>query len=216
MEDHAIIALWKDYGQKLDESLQLNRNNAEDLTKIKVQSALAGMQPLKIFTIIVGILWVAFVDTMIINSLPGGNLFFLVSAGIQVMLTKLAIGIYLYQVILIRRVDISEPILNTQQKLAQLRSSTLLVTRILFLQLPVWTTFYWNKSMIENGNAGLYVLQAVVTLSFLFIALWLFFNIRYKNRDKRWFRLIFSGKEWQPVLKSAELLHEIESYKEVR
>jgi hypothetical protein len=213
MEEDTLITLWKSYGQKLDENLQLNRRNAEDLTKIKVKSALNSMQPVKIFTIIVGTLWVLFVDALIIRLFPVANPFFLVSAGIQVLLTKLAIGIYLYQFFLIQKVDISQPVLKTQELLTRLKSSTLWVTRILFLQLPVWTTFYWNKSMLQNGNMALYLLQAVVTLAFLFIALWLFFNIRYQNRNKRWFRFIFSGKEWQPLFRSMELLTEIETCK---
>lgn len=215
MEDQAIIDLWKSYGQKLDESLQLNRKNAADISKMKVQSAVAGMQPLKLFTIIIGIVWVAFVDMMIVKGFSVASPFFLVSAGIQVLLTKIALGIYLYQVVLIRQVDISEPILAAQQQLSRLRSSTIWVTRILLLQLPVWTTFYWNKSMLDKGTTSQFVLQAIITLTFTFAAIWLFANIRYENRDKRWFRLIFNGKEWQPVIQAMELLREIESYKEM-
>lgn len=213
MEDTAIISLWKSYGEKLDESLLLNRQNATDITKMKVHSFLSSMKPLKIFTILVGILWVGFVDLLIIKSFHVANPFFLISAIIQVLLTKLAIGIYLYQLVLIQQVDISEPVLATQAKLARLRSSTLWVARLLFLQLPVWTTFYWNAGMLTNGNALLYIIQAIVTLSFTGMALWLFFNIKYENREKKWFRLIFSGREWDPVIKSMEMLRQLDEYK---
>jgi hypothetical protein len=171
------------------------------------------MRPLKIFTILAGILWIAFVDTLIIHLFPIANPFFLGSAILQVLLTKLSIGIYLYQLVLIQRADISEPVIATQNKLARLKSSTLWVARLLLLQLPVWTTFYWNRSMLENGNVLLYILQAVVTLSFIFLAIWLFRNIKYSNRNKKWFCLLFSGKEWNPVIKSMELLQQVEEYK---
>lgn len=213
MEDTEIINLWKSYDKKLDESLVFNRKNAEDITKMKVRSFLASMKPLKIFTILLGIVWVGFVDILIIKLFPVANLFFLISAGIQVLLTKLAIGIYLYQLILIGQVDISEPVLRTQEKLSRLKSSSLWVARLLFLQFPVWTTFYWNKSMLQNGNIVLYVLQMVVTLLFTFLAVWLFYNIKYENKDKKWFRLIFNGKEWNPVIKSMALLSEIDEYR---
>ena len=213
MEDAAIISLWKSYGEKLDESLLLNRQNAADITKMKVHSFLSSMRPLKIFSILAGILWVGFVDVLIIGSFSFANIFFLVSAIIQVLLTKLAIGIYLYQLILIQQVDISQPVLTTQDKLARLKSSTLWVAKLLFLQLPVWTTFYWNAGMLTNGNVFLYIIQAIVTLSFIGIAVWLFINIKYENRDKKWFRLIFSGKEWDPVIKSMDLLHQLDEYK---
>ena len=212
MEDLEIINLWKSYDKKLDENLLLNRKNAEDITKIKVQSLLASMKPLKIFSILLGILWVGFVDVLIISS-HSANPFFLISAAIQVLLTKVAIVIYLYQLILIHRVDISEPVLAAQHKLARLKSSTLWVTRLLFLQLPVWTTFYLNKGVFVNGNIGVCILQTVVTVSFTVLAVWLFLNIKYENRDKKWFRLIFNGKEWTPVIRSMELLSQVEEYK---
>ncbi len=213
MEDTAILDLWKSYNKKLDESLQLNRKNAADITMLKVQNFLASMRPIKIFTILVGILWVGFVDILIINLFNTANPFFLVSAIIQVLLTKLAIGIYLYQLILIHDTDISEPVLSTQDKIARLKSSTLWVTRLLFLQLPVWTTFYLNGSMLQTGNIGLYIVQIIVTLSFTFLAVWLFLNIKFENRNKKWFKLIFNGIEWNPVMKSMELLDQIEEYK---
>ena len=213
MEDIEIINLWKSYDKKLEENLLLNRKNVEDITKMKVQSLLASMKPLKVFTILIGIIWVGFLDVLIINLFHIASPFFLISAGILVLLNKLAIGLYLYQLIVIHQVDISEPILASQDKLARLKSTTLLVTRLLFLQLPLWTTFYWNESMLENGNIVLLILQIVVTLLFTFAAGWLFRNIKYENRDKKWFRLIFNGKEWSPVIKSMELLSQIDEYR---
>jgi hypothetical protein len=213
MENTDIINLWKSYDKKLEENLILNKKNAEDITKLKVQSLIASMKPLKIFTIVIGIIWVGIVDTLIINFFHEANPIFLISAGIQVLLTKLAIGIYLYQMVLIHQVDISNPILKTQEKLTRLKSTTLWITRLLFLQLPFWTTFYWNESMLENGNVWLYTLQFLVTSVFSFIAIWLFFNIRYANRNKRWFQIIFSGKEWTPIVKSMELYSEIKEFK---
>ena len=213
MEDAAIIALWKSYTQKLDESLELNRKNTIAITQMKVSSLLASMKPIKIITIIVGLLWVGFVDTIIIGVFHIANPFFLVAAIVQVLLTKLAIGIYLYQLILIYQTDSSAPVLVTQEKLARLQISTLWVPRLLFLQLPLWTIFYWNKSMLANGNMALYMLQAVVTLLCTGLAVWLFINIRYENSNKKWFQLLFSGKEWTPLMKSITLLEELSDYR---
>jgi hypothetical protein len=213
MEDTEIINLWKSYGKKLEENLALNRKNAEDITQIKVQSLLASMKPLKIFTILAGILWVVFIDILLINLFPVASPFFLISAGIQVLLTTLAIGIYLYQLVLIQQVDTSEPIVRTQDTLARLTASTLWVTRLLFLQLPVWTTFYLTTSMVENGNRIFLTVQTVITLVFTLLAVWLFRNINYANRDKKWFKLLFDGKEWTPVMKSMELLRQIDDYR---
>ena len=212
MQESEILNLWKTYNKKLEENLVLNKKNAEEITRIKVKSFLSSMKPLKLFTILVGIMWVVFVDVIIFSQLQDANLFFLLSAGIQVVLTKAAIVIYIYQLILIHQVDISEPVVVTQLRLARLKSTTLWVARLLFLQLPVWTTFYWNQGMLENGNLTLYIIQAITTLAFTYAAVWLFLNIRHENKDQKWFRLIFDGNEWSPVIKSMELMNQLDEY----
>ncbi|HEY8955256.1 hypothetical protein [Chitinophaga sp.] len=213
MEDKELIHLWKSYDQKLEETLVLNRELATDITRIKVQRFMSSMKPVKIFAIIIGLCWVAFVDLLIVRLFHTASPFFLVSAGIQVLLTKLAIGIYLYQLILVQQVDIGEPVLATQEKLSRLRSSTLWVARLLFLQLPVWTTFYLNAAMLLHAGILPVLIQLLVTAAFVYLAVWLFFNIRYENRDKKWFRLIFGGREWDPIIRSMELLGQVRGYK---
>jgi hypothetical protein len=214
MEDIAMIDLWKSYDKKLEETLAFNRRNADAITHIKAGSFLASMKPIKVFTIVVGILWVAFIDIIIIGSFPAASPFFWVSLGIQSLLTKVAIGVYLYQLALIHQVDISGPILVTQQKIARLQSSTLWITRLLFLQTPIWTTFFWSKQLFATGNIFLLVLPVVIALLFTWAAIWLFINIRYKNKDKKWFRLIFRGREWDPMLKAQDMLEQIGEYRE--
>lgn len=209
MEYNDVLNVWKSYDQKLNESLVLNRQNTEDITRLKVQSFLSSMKPIKIFTVIAGILWVGFLDMLVINLFHIASPFFLVSAGLVALLNTLAIGIYLYQLILIHESDLGEPIIATQKRIARLKSSTLWVARLLFLQLPAWTTFYLTTKMLQQAGTWLLAIQILVTWLFLFIAVWLFFNIKYSNRNKKWFRLIFSGREWGPVMKSKELLEQI-------
>ncbi|MCE7041841.1 hypothetical protein [Dyadobacter sp. CY312] len=208
MEDLEILNIWKSYDKKLDESLLVNRKNLEDITKLKVRSLLGSMTPLKIFTIVCGILWVGFLDVLIVNLWHVASPFFLASAGIQSFLTSLAIGIYLYQLILIHQVDITEPILNAKAKTVDLQLSTLWIDRLLFLQLPVWTTFYLSGNMLKTSPLPLLVLQLMITAIFTYVAVWLFFNIKYENRNNKWIRFIFTGKEWSAVISSMELLKE--------
>jgi len=213
MENTEIINLWKSYNEKLEENLMFNKRNAEDITKLKVQSFLSSMKPLKIFTILAGVCWVIFLDVLIVVLFNIGNPFSLVSVVSIMLLNKLAIGIYIYQLVVIYQVDIGESILETQGKLSRLKSSTIWVSRLLFLQFPFWTIFHLNKTMLENGNIWLYMFQFVLTGSFTYLAIWLFFNIKYENIDKKWFRLLFNGQEWTPIIKSMELCREIESFK---
>ncbi len=213
MLDTELIQLWKAYDKKLETSIALNRKNTEAITKIKVGSLLNSLRPLKIFTILIGILWVLFLDILVINLFSYGSTLFLISAGMVSLLNKIAIGLYVYQIVLIHQADIDEPVLATQAKLARLKSSTLWIARILILQLPFWTTFYWSKSMIEQGPIMLWILQIFITLSFSLIAIWFFVNIKFENKEKKWFKFIFNDQEWNNVMRSVELLHDIDDYK---
>ena len=209
-----MINLWKSYNEKLEENLMFNKKNAEDITKLKVQSFLSRMKPLKIFIVLMGIAWIVFLDVLIVNLFHAASPFFVVSAIIIALFNKLAIGIYTYQLVVIHQIDIGESILKTQEKLSRLKSSTLWVSRLLFLQLPFWTILHLNKTMLENGNGWFFVIQFIITGSFIFMGIWLFFNIKYENRDKKWFRLFFNGPEWTPLIKSIELCRDIEAFKQ--
>ena len=216
MDQSEIINLWKAYDRKLEASLMLNKSNAIEITRLKTKSLLSSMTPLKIFTIIVGMLWVGIGGTIVVNlfvhAYASVSPFFLYSAAFQLLLTAIGIGIYLYQLVLIHQMDITDTLIKTQKRLTHLKSSTLWVARILFLQLPVWTTFYWSMDLIKSGHLPYIFLNSVVTLLAIAVSLWLFINIRYENREKKWFKLIFEGKEWTPVIKAIELHKEIEAF----
>lgn len=213
MEDKDMMNVWQSYDQQLKAALVLNRKNTEDITRMKVQSFLASMKPIKIFTLLVGFAWVAFVDMIIFYTFHVASPFFLVSAIIQVLISKLAIIVYCYHLVLIYQTDISEPVVTTQERLARIQSSTIWVTRLSFLQLPVWTTFYWTTGMLVQGNRAAVISQFVITGLFVFAAIWLFINIRLENSHKKWFRLIFRGSDWDPLIRSKALLEEIGEYK---
>lgn len=218
MNELELKKLWQTTNNKLEASIVINKNNTDDITRVKVHSILGSMKPIKIFTLLVGILWVGIggiaLSLIYLNSFSEANKFFLFSASIQIGLTAVALLVYLYQLITIYQVDITDPILRTQEKLSNLKMSTLWVTRILFLQLPVWTTFWWSETMLTDWSILQWSITLIFTISFTIVAFWLFLNIKYENRNKKWFKLIFNGKEWTPLMKSIELLEQVEEYKE--
>jgi hypothetical protein len=210
MEDTALHQLWATYDAQLQASLQVQRAQATAITHMQARGLLASMQPTKVFATAVGLLWVLAVDGLLVATFPHASPFLLVSMGLQSLLTKLAIGLYLYQLVLIRQVDVSGPVRATQARIARLQASSLAVTRILFLQLPLWTTFYLSVPMLVAAPPALLVLQAVVTLAFSYAAWWLYRHLRWENRDRRWFKWLFQGKEWTPILKAGAMLEELE------
>lgn len=218
MNELELKQLWQSTNEKLEESLAINESLTDDINQMKVHSLINSMKPTKFFALLVGILWVGIggiaLSSIYLNSFADANKFFLFSASIQVGLTAVALIVYLYQLIKIYQVDITDPVMKTQEILSNLRMSTLWATRILFLQLPVWTTFWWNETMLTDWTVLQWSVVLFFTISFTIIAVWLFFNIKFENRDKRWFQLMFGGKEWTPLMKSMELLEQTREFKE--
>jgi len=217
MNELELKKLWQSANDKSGKTLAINGIDSDNLPQKKAYHFVSTMKPIKLFTLFAGIVWVGlgsiFLSRAYLFSFSETNKFFLFSVSVQVGLTAIALVIYLYQLITIYQVDKADPILKTQKKLAKLKTSTLWVTRILFLQLPVWTTFWWNEAMFAEWNGFQWFITGSVTLAFAFAAIWLFVNIKFENRDKKWFKLIFDGKEWTPLIKAMDLLDQLEEYK---
>lgn len=216
MNEQELKKLWQTTNQKLEKTLAAERINSNEISQLKVYHFISSMKPIKLFTLFAGIIWVGlgaiFLSHKYLYAFSESNKFFLFSATVQVGLTAVAVFVYLFQLITIYQVDITDTIFKTQKKLAQLKISTLWVTRVLFLQLPVWTTFWWNEAMFREWNVVQWLITGSLTLTFVFAAAWLFINIKFENRDKKWFRIIFDGKEWTPLMRSVELLEQLDEF----
>ncbi|UZR99891.1 hypothetical protein [Chondrinema litorale] len=213
MEEIDIMEIWKGYESKLNETLQINRQNTMEITKMKIKSHLVSLKPIKVFTILAGIIWVFFLDIIAIVAFNAGNISLLVSAVGLTIINKLAIGVYLYHLYLISKVGINSSVMELQDKLSRLKVSTLNITKILFLQFPLWTTFYWGWGMTQYGSPILWTIQLAITFTSIYLSYWLYINIKSENQNKKWFKLIFAEKEWQAVLKSMTLLEQVDEYK---
>ena len=214
MNDTDLENLWQTSNEQIAISQKSDKTSLDYLTKRNVSHFLSSMKPIKIFTLLVGLLWVFSIGYVLIkltiNAYDQVSLYFLYSAYFQVMLTAMAVIFYLIQLSTLYSIDFNNPVVILQKTLISLKASTLNVTRILILQLPFWTTFYWNESMFKNGTLPLFILQGAVTISFTYLAIWLFFHLKIENADKWWFKLLLQGKEWEPLITSIVILNDME------
>ena len=214
MNDTDLKYLWQAGNNQIAISQKSDKTSLDNLTKRNVSHFLSSMKPIKIFTLLVGLLWVFGIGYVLIkltiNAYDQISPYFLYSAFFQVMLTAMAVILYIIQLSTLYSIDFNKPVVILQKTLINLKASTLNVTKILILQLPFWTTFYWNESMFKNGTLPLFILQGAVTISFTCLAIWLFFNLKFENADKWWFKLLLQGKEWEPIITSINILNEME------
>ncbi|SDL11550.1 hypothetical protein SAMN05421823_104416 [Catalinimonas alkaloidigena] len=213
MNDLELKSLWAAYDQKLEQSLALNRALLSDVKKMKAASVVASLKPLKHFAILVGIPWVLFLNVLLVTFFSVGSPMFLISVGLVSLLTTLAIGFYIYDLVLIYQIDTSESVLDVQEKLAKLQTATLWSGRLMWVQMPLYSTFYLTQGMVAHAGTWFWVVQLGITSLLAVVGLWLFFNLKPENQSKRWFRLLMQGREWDAVRQAQDLLKQVQAYK---
>lgn len=213
MEDQELKLLWKQYDKKLNEFLTLNYKNMEDIGKLKASSALRPVRTIKIVSVVLGFLWILFLGFLLVHSLEFSKPFFIISVGILFVIYAIAVGIYIKHLVLISQFDASKTVMEAQQKLASLQTSLLRVVRLLFLSIPLYSTWYLTFDWIKNAPVTFWLIQVPIILFFTFLGIWLYKNINYKNSHKKWFRLLFNSPEWTGMIKAREFLDQIKEYK---
>ncbi len=217
MEDIELKNMWKAYDQKIEEAKILNLQSwavniktFEYLQTHKAQSKLNSLSTFKKWAVILGILWVLFLGALAYGN-HFQNLYFTISIIMIMFFSVMAIAVYIKHIVLINNINYSESIVDAQKKLTELQASTINISRVLWLQMPFYTTFFWSTKWITS-DYKFWLISFPVTLAFAFLSIWLYRNISLKNSGKKWFRILLN-KEWTSVVNAKKYLDEIDEFK---
>lgn len=212
MEDITLKNLWKAQDEKLDRTMKLNLFIMESMQKQKAQSKLNGLARLKLVAVILGIVWSLFLGVLIYgNQLQ--NMYFTVSVGMIMLITIAAVIAYIRHIALIKELDYSQSITDTQKKLARLQASTF-NNRFILLQTPFYTTFFWSTEMIQASVTTFCLIAVPITLLFTVLTIWLYKNLTPLKMHKKWVSyLLRNDPEQVPVIQAQKFLTEIEEFK---
>ena len=220
MEDDDLKNIWHEYDRKLEEAKLLNLQSwalnlrwFQDSQIQKARSKLGAAVRFKFFAVLLGVVWIFFLGVLIYgNQLR--NLYFTISLSMIILFNVTAIVVYIKHIILIRKIDYSESITDTQRRLANLQLSTFWISRILWLQMPFYCTWFWNSSLIDFSLLRFWLITFPITLFFILLTIYLYRNINIRNIDKWWVkRLMMSGPEYKSLIEAKKFVAEIEEYK---
>jgi hypothetical protein len=212
METKELIKQWQDSERSLEKLWTLNLQCIEMVQTQKAKSKLNTLAIFKLLVIAIGIIYV-FVLGFLVYGNHLRNLYFSISIGIIILINIITILVYIRHILLIRNISLSENLVDTQQKIAVLQLSTLAISRILWLQLPFWSTWFWNSHWIAN-SLNFWLIPFPITIFFILLALWLYKNISLENSRKKWFRVLFNSTEWLSITSAMAFMEEIESFKQ--
>jgi len=221
MEDKDLQALWQAYDRKLEESRILNMQSwvlqlqsLEMIQSFKAKGKLGGLSRYKTIVSVIGLVWIWFVGTLVLNIPFHINPYFSISGGCVLLVNIVCIGGYLYHIILIASIRYQENITDTQKKLARLQTSTLGIIRIGWLQMPFYTTFFWHRSWV-GLNPGFLFTALPVTLLFSWLAVYLYRNTTVNNLHKKWMQqLVGKSLEYAAMIKARAFMDEIDAFRE--
>lgn len=220
MDDQALKHLWKSYEHQLEQaktlnlqSWVLNIDTKESIQLMKAKSKLNRLAQFKAWMVFAGIIWIAFLFFLVVNSLKWQHIFFVVSTSMIVLFNILAVVVYLRHISLIRKIDQSESLVYAQEKTARLQASSLWVVRILFLQAPFYSTWFYQWDQITAPDPRFWFISLPITLLLAAASIWLYRNINSSNIHKKWFRVMFAGPEWKPITSALQYMKEIEDFK---
>ncbi|MBK9530964.1 MAG: hypothetical protein IPO42_04035 [Chitinophagaceae bacterium] len=211
MEDITLINLWKAQEEKLDRSMKLNLFMLDSIQKQKAQSKLNSLAKFKLVAVILGILW-SLILGMLIYGNQLQNMYFTVSAFMIMLITILAVALYIKHIVLIKELDYSQSITETQKKLSKLQASTF-NSRFIWLQTPFYTTWFWSTGMIVGNRIAFWLIAVPITLLFTLLTIWLYRNLTPANMHKKWVKaLIKNDPEHISVMQAQNFLKEIEDF----
>jgi lysylphosphatidylglycerol synthetase-like protein (DUF2156 family) len=220
MEETNFVLLWKEQYEKIDQSLAINKRILKETISQKARSALRSLIRIKAFGIVAAILWLlvlgAALSVAILNYSSAAN-YFVISVSAIFFINVKALYDYIKHLVWVNNINYDGSITEIQKKLVKLQLSIFQHVRIMFLQLPFWTTFTLSDKWFPQHASWMYIIfQILFTASFIYLAFWLYKNITLANANKKWVKSLIEGAGGKSVSKALEFYKEIEEFNETK
>jgi hypothetical protein len=214
MEETNFVLLWQEHYQKIDQSLAINKRLLKELLLKKAHSSIRSLIGEKVIGIIAGVIWLALLGAVLAIAFAHYSAaanYFIVSIGAIFLINIKAVYDYIRYLILIGGMLYDGSVTEIQNKLHRLQLSLLAHTRIMVLQLPFWSTFHLSSKWFPGAvGAGYIVFQFLFTASFVWVALWLYKKLTFKEPENRWVRFFLSGIGGKAIWNALKFYRELE------
>lgn len=192
--------------------MELNRRVFVDLQQQKVDATLRPLIRSRAAGIVVGVLWLVLMGFCLV--VVRSQWVMAVSFSVFFLCTAMGIAGYIRDLTVIRAISFADPVMETQKRLAGLRTTMVRDMRLMWLQLPFWSCFFVSDELISNGGRQFLLIEAPVFVFFLVVAVFLYRNITIENAQrKRWVAAMIRGAGTRRVGKALEILKELEEFK---
>jgi hypothetical protein len=211
MNEAELKSIWQSYDKKIDQILEINKQQLYALQTEKAESKIRSFVKGHTAAMILGIVWIIFLAFLVYHSLD--KLYFSLSVGLLIVFNTFAVIAYIRHIAILTSVSIEESITETQKKIALVRTSDNLVGRILLLQTPLYCTWWYTEDLVQNGGVFFWTVNAIVVMFFTAAAIFLFIKLSPNNPSAKWLRWTNKYFGSEKLAKASEFLQEIEEFR---
>ncbi len=212
MENIELQNIWKSYDQKIESMLNINKEIATNLSKQKLDKQISRLYLPKLTGILIGIPYTMLLMSITVIASIANAYFVAIGFGVIALIMAIILGNYGYQLYLINAIKNSDDVLTTQQELSKLRISTYNSLVLAVFQLPFWSICWININALKESPFLYGGINLLIFLILSILAYWLYKELSYNHKESKIRDLFLSGSEWEPILKSADLLEQIKEY----
>lgn len=207
-----MLQLWTSYDKKLDQVLSLNKEIAYAITRKKLNQTILSLRLPKSLLLLLGIPYALILCFITWIAFKAGALFVMLGFGtISLIMIATIIG-YVYHLFLISNISRTEEIVAVQKQIGALKISSFNIARLAILQLPFWSICWISTKALVHDPLVYGGINLLVFLGLAYISYWLYQNLSLDKPHSKISKLVFSGGEWEPIVKSAEILEQLEAY----
>ncbi len=214
MENTELQMIWKSYDQKLENVLAINKEMALHLSRQKLNKQIGKLYRPKWTAIIIGVPYTLLLMSVVITATLAKAYLVALGFGVITLIMTVLIALYVYQVYLISRIRGDEEVLSTQYQLSRLKISSFRSLNLAVFQLPFWSVCWISIDALKESPFLYGGVNLLIFMALCFLSYWIYNKMNYKNEKSKLRDFFLSGNEWQPILKSAEILEQIKGYKQ--
>ncbi len=207
-----MLKIWSSYDQKLEEVLTLNKEIAYEITRSNLNRTINSMRLPKSILLALGIPYTIILGLITWTTFKAGAFIMTLGFGIISLIMYAIIIGYIYHLFLIAKINREESISEVQKRIAELKVSSFNIARLAIIQLPFWSVCWISIEAIKNSPFIYGGVNLAVFLGLTYVSYWVYKNLAIDNANSKINKVIFSGNEWEPILKSSDILEQLKEY----
>lgn len=212
--------IWKDQDSILEKSINLNVLCLEKIQTQRSKSKLNPLLALRLFESFVNIVIIYFLRGFL-DELTNSIILFTFLSSV-ILFSFYSIYLCIKQIIIIIQINFSDNIVEIQKKLSLLQTHILDYFRLSFLAVPFWILYpviglyvIADAGSIEAIPQNWWFANIIFGLMLLPLCIYAYFQVSYKNINKRWVRFFIRNAGGKSVTEASEFLKEIHDFEKV-